>query len=54
MTRWPPCPHLTVCLEAIYHHLPLSLILPEVSEDVFLIRIILTDSFQAALDVSRV
>jgi len=34
----PSPPHLTVRLEAFYHHLPLRLVLPEVSEDLFLIR----------------
>jgi hypothetical protein len=43
-------PDLTVGLEAIYHHIPLSLVLPKVSEDLFLIWIVLTDPFQATLD----
>ena len=42
-------PDLTVGLEAIYHHLPLGLVLPEVTEELFLIRIILADPLQASL-----
>ena len=38
-------PDLTVGLEAIYHHLPLGLVLPEVTEESFLIRIILITSY---------
>ena len=37
-----PPPDLTVRLEAFHHHLPLSIVLPEVSEDLFLIRNILS------------
>ena len=33
-------PHLTTRLEALHHHLPLSLVLPEVSEDLFLLWVI--------------
>jgi len=36
-------PDLTVGLEAFQYHFPLGFIPPEVSEDLFLIRIILTD-----------
>jgi hypothetical protein len=44
-------PHLTICLEALYHHLTLGLVLPEkIPEDLFLIRVVLSDSLQAALD----
>jgi hypothetical protein len=48
-TRRPPRSDLTVGLEAIYHHLPLGLVLPEVPEELFLIRIILADPLQASL-----
>jgi hypothetical protein len=37
--------HLTVGLQAFYHHLPLGLILPKVPEEQFLIRIILITSY---------
>jgi hypothetical protein len=37
-----PRPDLTVRLEAFYHPLPLSIVLPEISEDLFLIRNILS------------
>jgi hypothetical protein len=47
----PPRPNLTVSLEALYHHLPLSLVLTGVvSDDLFLIGIILTDPLQTPLD----
>ena len=46
----PARPYLAVGLEAIYHHFPLSLILPEVSEELFLLRMVLTNSFQAPFD----
>jgi hypothetical protein len=42
-------PVLTVCLETFYHHLPLGLVLEEVTEELFLIRIILTYPFKASL-----
>jgi hypothetical protein len=45
----PPYPYLTVSLKTIYHHLPLGLVLPEVTEELFLIRIILADPLQASL-----
>jgi hypothetical protein len=32
-TRRPACPNLAVGLEALYHHFPLGLILPEVPEE---------------------
>ena len=38
-------PDFTVGLQAIYHHLPLSLVLKEVTEESFLIRIILIASY---------
>jgi len=34
-------PHLTTRLEAFYHHLPLSLVLLEVSGDLFLLWVVL-------------
>jgi hypothetical protein len=37
----PPPPDLTVCLEAFYHYLPLSLVIPEVAQEIFLLGIIL-------------
>jgi hypothetical protein len=47
---WRPSrPDLTVGLEAFYYHIPLSLILPEVTEELFLIRIILADPLQTSL-----
>ena len=55
MARRSSRPDLTVGLQALYHHLPLSLVLPEVTEGLFLIRIILANplqtSLQEALDV---
>jgi hypothetical protein len=42
-------PDLTVGLETFYHQLPLGLVLPEVTEELFLIRIILANSLQASL-----
>src|SRR5215207_7208917 len=36
-TRRSSRPDLTVGLEAIYHHLPLGLVLPEVPEELFLL-----------------
>src|SRR5215204_5368549 len=42
-------PDLSVGLEAFYHHLPLGLVLPEVTEELFLIRILLADPLQASL-----
>ncbi len=48
---WRPSrPDLTVGLEAFYHHIPLSLVIPEVTEELFLIRIILEDPLQTSLD----
>jgi hypothetical protein len=49
-TQRPPRPDRTVSLEAIYHHLPLSLVLPEISEYIFLLGIILSDPLQASLN----
>jgi hypothetical protein len=43
--RRPPRLDPAVGLEAIYHHLPLSLVLKEVTEESFLIRIILIASY---------
>jgi hypothetical protein len=48
--RRPPRPYLTVGLEALYHHLPLGLVLPEVPEESLLLGIILANPLQAALD----
>jgi hypothetical protein len=39
-------PHLAIGLQAFYHHLPLGLILPKVTEESFLIRIILIASIR--------
>jgi hypothetical protein len=40
------------------HHLALSIVLPDISEDLFLLGIVLTDPLQASLDpafdVSRI
>jgi hypothetical protein len=42
-------PDLTVCLEGLKHRLPLSLVLPQVPEQLLLVRILLADPFQALL-----
>ena len=42
-------PHLTVGLEAFYHHIPLGLVLPEITEELFLLEIVLSNSLQASL-----
>ena len=39
---------VTVSLEAFYHHFPLGLVLPEVTEDLFFVRIVLADPIQAS------
>ena len=44
-TRNSPRPYLAVGPEAIYLHLPLSLLIPKVPEESFLIRIILIASY---------
>jgi hypothetical protein len=44
---FPSLPH-NLSLEAIYHHLPLSLVLPEIPEDLFLLWVVLSDSLKAA------
>jgi hypothetical protein len=49
LSQRPSRPDLTVGLQALYHHLPLGLILPEVTEALFLIRIILADPLQTSL-----
>jgi hypothetical protein len=49
-THRPALPHLAVGLETLYDHLPLGLIFPEVSEELFLIWIVLTDPLQTAFD----
>jgi len=43
-------PDLTARLEAFYHRLPLSLVLPEIPEDLFLLGIVLPYPLQAPLD----
>jgi hypothetical protein len=48
-TRRPPRSDLTVGLQALYHHIPLGLVLPEVPEELFLIRVILANPLQASL-----
>jgi hypothetical protein len=48
-TRRSSRPDLTVGLEAIYHYLPLGPVLPEVTEELFFIRVILADPLQAGL-----
>ena len=45
----PPRPHLTVGLQAIYHHISLSLLIPEVTEEKLLLGMVLSNSFQASL-----
>ena len=42
-------PDLTVGLEALYHHLPLGLVFPEVTEESLLLGMVLSNSFQAPL-----
>jgi hypothetical protein len=42
-------PSLTVGLEALYHHIPLSVVLPEVTEELFLLGIVLTNPLQTSL-----
>ena len=49
MARRSSRPYLTVGLQTFYHHLPLGLVLPQVTEELFLIRIILADPLQASL-----
>jgi hypothetical protein len=39
----PSPPDVTICLEAIYHHLPLGLVFPEMPEYVFLLWVVLSD-----------
>jgi hypothetical protein len=47
---WRPShPDLTVGLQALYHHIPLGLLLEEVTEELFLIRMVLADPLQATL-----
>ena len=45
----PSCPNLTVGLRALYHHISLSLVLPEVPEELFLLGVVLSNSLQASL-----
>ena len=42
-------PDLTVGLEAIYHHIPLGLLIPQLTEELFLLGVVLTNSLQASL-----
>ena len=49
LPRRPSRPNLTVGLQALYHHIPLGLVLPEVTEELFLLGMVLTNSFQASL-----
>ena len=49
----PPHPHLAVGLQALYHHIPLGLVLPEVPEELFLIRMIHADPLQASLHEAK-
>ena len=49
MARRSSRPYLTVGLEAIYHHIPLSVVLPEITEELFLLRIVLSYPLQASL-----
>jgi len=49
LSRRPPRSDLAVGLEAFYLHLPLDLVIPEVPEELFLIRIILADPLKASL-----
>jgi hypothetical protein len=48
-TRRPAWPNLTVGLEAIYHYLPLGLVLPELTEELLLLGVVLTNHLQASL-----
>jgi hypothetical protein len=43
-------PDLYFDLEAVEHHLPLGLVLPEVPKEPFLFGVVLADPLQAALD----
>ena len=49
-TSRPACPYLSVGLEALYNHIPLGFVPPEITEDLFLIWRVLTDPLQATLD----
>jgi hypothetical protein len=54
----PARPYLTVGPEALYHHIPLGLVFPEIPKDLFLIWIVLTNSLQTSfyltLDIGRI
>ena len=54
----PPRPDFAVGLEAFYHHIPLGLVLPKISEESLVFGVVLSDPPQAALDpavnISRV
>jgi hypothetical protein len=45
----PSRPDLAVGLQALYHYLPLSLVIPEVTEELLLLRVVLTNPLQASL-----
>jgi hypothetical protein len=49
MTRRSSRPDLTVGLQALYHHLPLGLVLQEVTQELFLLGIVLTNSLHTSL-----
>jgi hypothetical protein len=49
----PPRPYLTVGLEAFYHHIPLSLVLPQVPKELLLFTVILADPLQASLHEAK-
>jgi hypothetical protein len=48
-TRRSPRPYLTVGLEAIYHHIPLGLVFPEIPEESLLFGVVFSYPLQAAL-----
>jgi hypothetical protein len=48
-TRRSSCLDLTVGLEALYHHIPLGLVLEELTEELFLLGVVLSNSLQASL-----
>jgi hypothetical protein len=49
----PPHPHLAVGFQAFYDHLRLSLVLKEVAEELFFIRVILADPLRADLHEAK-
>ena len=52
-TRRPPHPYLTVGLKTFYHHIPLSLVLPQVPNELLLFTVILADPLQASLHEAK-